>query len=198
MTTDTFDGWAFDDVQVRSAEVVEIGRETGNVTAKLAPYDVEGQLADDLYEVFTRGAFSRSISNPTRIKVTDQGHNGAAGPRGGNVIGCAINLRDEADGVYGDLHISDTVAGRDVLTLLHDEALDQLSVEFRAQRRYMRVVRRDSGVLVRHDRAVLVGVSPVAAGVYGEAARVLSVRDAERDRERERAIAHLAALTSGA
>jgi uncharacterized protein len=182
----------FDQIQVRSAPVTDLDEETGIVTARLVPYEVEAQLDTDLWEVFTRKAFSAAIPNPSRCKITDQGHQRSV------VIGHAVELVDGHDGVEGRLKISDTVAGRDVLTLIRDGSLTDLSVEFRPQKRHMRITRRSSGVLVRHDRAVLVGVSPVGEGAYGQAARVLSVRAAEVDRARESALARLGALTAGA
>jgi hypothetical protein len=79
--TDTLERWAFDDVQVRAAEVVDLAAETGNVTARLAAYEVEAQLDDGLFEVFTAGAFSRSFRSlePEPDQVADQGHNRANG-----------------------------------------------------------------------------------------------------------------------
>jgi phage head maturation protease len=68
--------------------------------------------------------------------------------------------------------------------------LDELSVEFRPQRRHVQMIRRRDDILVRHDRAVLIGVSPVGAGTYGSEARVLSVRDAEADKRREAELAY--------
>jgi HK97 family phage prohead protease len=186
MTADVLDG-----VQVRAAQVVDVDDEHGIVEVKIVPYEVEAELDEGLVEVFTRGAFAAAVGNPGRCKVTDQQHDRST------VIGNAIELRDEADGHYGRLRIADTVAGRDVLTLLSAKVLDEMSVEFAPMRKHMRVTRRDSGMLVRHDRALLLGCSPVAAGVYGRDARVLSVRAAEADRARERELAYLATLTAG-
>lgn len=181
----------FEQLQVRAAVVEDVDEETGVVEVKIVPYEVEAELEEGLAEVFTRGAFAGAVGNPSRCKMTDQQHGRQT------VIGNAIELRDEVDGHYGRLRIADTVAGRDVLTLLRAGILDEMSVEFRTMRKHMRVTRRDGGMLVRHDRAVLVGVSPVSAGAYGRDARVLSVRDAEADRARERELAYLASLNSG-
>jgi phage head maturation protease len=63
-------------------------------------------------------------------------------------------------------------------------------VEFKPQKRHAQFIRRRDDVLVRHDRAVLVGVSPVGAGAYGSDARVLSVRDAEAEKRREAELAY--------
>lgn len=181
-----------DGVQVRAAAIIEDVDEQGVVEVKIVPYEVEAELEGGLSEVFSRGAFAAAVGNPSRCKMTDQQHGRSV------VIGNAIELRDEPDGHYGRLRIADTVAGRDVLTLLRAKVLDEMSVEFRPVRKSMHVVRRPGGaLLVRHDKAVLVGVSPVSAGAYGRDARVLSVRDAEADRTRERELAYLASLTAG-
>lgn len=188
MTTSTFDTEA---VQVRQAEVVGV-EDDGTVDAKIVPYEVEAPLSDGLWEVFTRGAFSAAVGNPSRCKVTNQGHDRAV------VIGHAIALRDEEDGHYGKLKIADTSQGRDVLALLRAGSLSELSVEFKMQRRgYRFSPRAGGGQLLRHDRATLVGVSPVGAGAYGDQARVLAVRDAETERKRERVLALLHGLTAG-
>lgn len=180
----------FDDVQLRAATVEDVDDE-GIVRIKLVPYEVEAELWEGTREVFTRGAFAAAVGNPSRCKMTDQQHNRDV------VIGNAIELRDEPDGHYGKLRIADTVAGRDVLTLLRANVLDEMSVEFKPMRKHMRVINRDGGVLIRHDKAQLLGVSPVSAGAYGRDARLLSVRAAEADRARERELALLAQLTSG-
>jgi len=178
---------------LRAAAVVEaVDLDAGIVEAKLVPYEVEADLGGGLHEVFTRGAFAAALGNPARIKVTDQQHNRAVN------IGKALQLRDEEDGMYGRLRIADTSAGRDVLTLLREEVLTELSVEFRPQKHGHTITRRGSNdILVRHNKAELVGVSPVGAGAYGDAARVLMVRSVERDRAREVALAQLASLNSG-
>jgi HK97 family phage prohead protease len=175
-----------------AATVEAVDVDAGIVEAKIVPYEVEADLGDGLHEVFTRGAFAASVGNPSRCKVTDQQHNRSVN------IGKAIELRDEPDGLYGKLKIADTSAGRDVLVLLREDVLNELSVEFRPMTRKFDVVRRaPTNILVRHHKAELVGVSPVGAGAYGSDARVLMVRAAERDRAREKALAYLATLTAG-
>lgn len=188
-TTVSFD---VDSLQLRTATVESFDSEQGTLDVLLMSYETEAQIAEGLAEVFTRGAFKAACGNPSRVKVSDQQHNRAES------IGKAVTLEDRADGLYGKLRISDTARGRDVLTLLRDGVLTELSVEFRAQRQHMRYVRRADDLLVRHDRAVLVGVSPVNAGAYGEASRVLSVRDAATERARDEALAKLHALQAGA
>jgi HK97 family phage prohead protease len=184
-------GFDTEAVQVRTAVVVGVDDE-GLVEAKLAPYEVEAELADGVWEVFTRGAFAGATDNPSRCKVSDQGHQRQV------VIGHAAELRSLQDGMYGKLKIADTVNGRDVLTLMRSGSLTDLSVEFRPQKKHMRISQRaGGGVLIRHDKATLVGVSPVGEGAYGEDARVLMVREASQRRAREEAIARLSLLTAG-
>lgn len=178
---------------LRAAATVEsVDLDAGVIDAKLVPYEVEADLGGGLHEVFAPGAFSAAVGNPSRVKVTDQQHNRAVN------IGKAIELRDQPDGLYGRLRIVDTSAGRDVMVLLREKVLEELSVEFRPIRRKFDLVRRGANdMLVRHHKAELVGVSPVGAGAYGDQARVLLVRSAERDTAREEALMFLASLTAG-
>lgn len=155
----------------RAAPVVSFDGQKGIVEAKLAAYEVEIALAADMTEVFSRAAFARAANAPHRVKVSDQQHNRMV------VIGHAVELRDEHDGLYGLLKIADTSAGRDTLTLLRDGVLDELSVEFLPQTKHMRVTRSADGTTnIRHDRATLIGISPVSQGAYGQSAKVLAVR----------------------
>jgi HK97 family phage prohead protease len=174
------------EAQTRAATVVDIDTDRGTIDALLDSYGMRAQIDHDLWEEFTRGAFASAVAAPHRVKVSNQQHDMKV------TIGRAVEIREEGDGVYGRLHIADTAAGRDVMTLLREEILDELSIEFLPQKRYMKVEKLpEGGLLVRHDRAVLKGVSPVAHGAYGRGSRVLAVRAQtiydERAQEREQA-----------
>jgi HK97 family phage prohead protease len=189
------------ELQTRAATVVGVDRKRGIIDALLATYEQQAQVDHDVYEVFTRGAFASSVSAPHRVKVSNQQHDMKV------TIGRALQLRDEHDGLYGSLRIADTSAGRDVLTLLEEEEdghaiLDELSVEFLPQKRGMKVEKlAGGGLLIRHDKAILKGISPVAHGAYGRGSRVLAVRAqtiyderaAEREQAAQAAAADLAA-----
>jgi HK97 family phage prohead protease len=183
------------EVQYRAATVTDIDIDRGTFDALIATYEHPAQIDHDVSEVFTRGAFSSALSAPHRVKVRGQEHDKVT-------IGHALELREEGNALYGRLRIADTAAGRDVLTLLREEIIDELSVEFLPQKRYMRVERTpDGGLQVRHDRAVLKGLSPVGHGAYGRGSRVLAVRaqtifderSAEREQAAQAAAADLAA-----
>lgn len=176
--------------QTATVEAVDVAQ--GIVTAKIVPYEIEADLGGGLTEIFDRGAFAAAVGNPSRCKITDQQHQRMV------AVGRATELRDEHDGLYGDLKIADTRPGRDLLVLLREGVLDEMSVEFRALKGQYDVLDRGHGqILVRHHRAELVGVSPVSAGAYGSEARVVAVRSLETDRAREQALALLDSLTAG-
>jgi HK97 family phage prohead protease len=179
------------DVLVRAAAVEDVDPETRIIDVKVMTYEREAQIDADLYEIFAQGAFKAAVSNPSRVKVSDQQHERRT------VVGQAVELREEGNELLGKLRIADTTAGRDLLTLLREKILEELSVEFRAQPRHFKVTRGPKGLLVRHDKAILVGISPVTAGAYGDGSRVLAVREEARNRAQERALAALASLTSG-
>lgn len=182
-----------DGLQVRAAPVLEVREDDdyGYLEVKIVPYEVETQLAERYFEVFSRGAFSGAIGNPGRCIMSNAQHDM------GNPIGRAIELRDEQDGHYGVIRIPKTSRGLDVLKLCRGEVLTEISAEFMPQKRNRREEWRDGDLHIRHDRATLTGCSPVTAGAYGEHARVIAVRDrVEKIRERE--VAFLESLRAGA
>jgi len=181
-----------DGLQVRSAPVLELKEDAdyGYLEVKIVPYELETQLAERYFEVFSRGAFAGAVGNPRRCVMSNAQHDRA------NPIGRAIELRDEADGHYGVIRIPKTERGSDVLKLIKGEVLEEISVEFMPQKRYRREEWRDGDLHVRHDRAVLEGCSPVTFGAYGENARVIAVRE-RFDRIRERELSFLQSLRAG-
>jgi len=87
-------------------------------------------------------------------------------------LGRAQLLREEANGLYGEFKISKGSRNDDVLELVVDGALNQLSVGFMP----LKDRRRADGVIER-VKAHLAEVSLVTFGAYGEAAALTAVRD---------------------
>lgn len=177
---------ALTEVQTRAADVERIDTETGTILMRAVPYDVETQLADDLFESFAPAAFSRAASAPGRCKLWHE--------HGGPLIGHATTIEDRPDGTWIEARISNTLAGQEARELASDGTLDQVSITFRPMRDWMKVTRGADGFHVRHSRAALLGVALVAHGAYAEGAFVASVRDAITDKTREAALARLRSL----
>ena len=130
------------------------------------PYGVVQRINANLSEVFIRGAFSNVVRASHRVKFL-VGHDANALP-----IGRATLLREDEAGLYGEFRISDTERGSEVLTLIRDGALSELSIGFSP----LKDKRRQDGVVER-QLAHLAEVSAVTFGAYGSAASVVGVRD---------------------
>jgi phage head maturation protease len=184
------------EVQVRAATVDTFTDEgSGGFTARLVPYEVEVELFPGLREVFTRGALRGAEKDPARVKVMSEGHSGI-------VIGRAIALEDRDDGMWGTFRFTGDQLAQDTRAkMVGDEDgkfLDEVSVEFQQLPAHRSVTELPGGVLlVRHDRARLLGMSPVAHGAYGRKAVAVSARAAaDIDEARRVAIEMLASLTA--
>ena len=130
------------------------------------PYDVEQRITHNLTEVFRRGAFSRVIPAAHRVKLL-VGHDSKALP-----IGRATLLREDANGLYGEFRVSKGSRSDDILELVRDGALSELSIGFQP----LKDNRRKDGVIERLA-AHLAEVSLVTFGAYGHAATVVGVRE---------------------
>jgi HK97 family phage prohead protease len=146
------------DLEVRSAGD---GR---TVCGICVPYNQVQRI--NLSEVFIRGAFVNVVRASHRVKFL-VGHDANALP-----IGRATLLREDENGLYGEFRISDTERGSEVLTLIRDGALSELSIGFSP----LKDKRRQDGVVER-QLAHLAEVSAVTFGAYGPAASVVGVRD---------------------
>jgi phage head maturation protease len=94
---------------------------------------------------------------------------------GGEIIGAASLLRDDAAGLYVELRAARTSKGDETLELVKDGALDQLSIMFREAKN-----RRLAGGVVERVAADLREVAVVMEGAYGELATAVGVRSATR------------------
>jgi len=130
------------------------------------PYDVEQRIHPTLTEVFRRGAFANVARAAHRVKLL-VGHDAQALP-----IGRATLLREDERGLYGEFRVSKGQRGDDILELVRDGALSEMSVGFQP----LKDKRRSDGVIERLA-AHLAEVSLVTFGAYGQAASVVGVRE---------------------
>ncbi len=130
------------------------------------PYDVEQRIHPTLTEVFRRGAFANVARAAHRVKLL-VGHDAQALP-----IGRATLLREDERGLYGEFRVSKGQRGDDILELVRDGALSEMSVGFQPHKDK----RRSDGVIERLA-AHLAEVSLVTFGAYGQAASVVGVRE---------------------
>jgi HK97 family phage prohead protease len=114
-------------------------------------------------ETFLRGAFA--ASDPRRVLVEAQGHGGA-------IVGRGEAFLEDQDGPVLRARVSDTVDGRDLLTLIRDGVLRAASVVFLPTSSR---VRRDG--VVERVKADLRRVAILPSGAY-QGAEVLAVRSA--------------------
>jgi HK97 family phage prohead protease len=136
------------------------------ITGIAVPYDIEQKVAPGLTEVFRKGAFADVVKAAFRVKLL-RGHDAQALP-----LGRATLLRETDKGLYGEFRISNTKAGDEVLELVKDGALDQLSIGFMP----LKNRKRADGVVERL-KAHLAEVSLVTFGAYGDLASVTGMRD---------------------
>lgn len=189
ITTDVAAPFDITVVQHRAAKLEDIDLEAGTILMRAAPYDVEAEIGPGLWEAFAPKTFERAANAPSRCKLWN-GHNGP-------LIGHAIEVKDAADGVWVRSKFSNTANAAEARELASDGTLDQCSVTFKVNPTWFKATRRTDGIHIRHSRGSLLGVALVPHGAYDTDAMVLSVRDANRERQREQILAELRSLTAG-
>lgn len=156
-------------IETRSYELDLEVRGTGDgrtVCGICVPYDLPQRINSSLTEVFRHGAFANVTRAAHRVKML-VGHDSRALP-----IGRATLLREDANGLYGEFRVSKTQRGDEILALVEDGALNQLSVGFQPLKD-----RTMKDGTVERISAHLAEVSLVTFGAYGEAATVVGVRE---------------------
>ena len=157
------------DIEVRADS------EGRTIAGIVVPYDTVALVSDGgpaYKESFARGAFKRTIQHRgDRVKLLYQ-HN-AREP-----IGRAVNLREDAAGLYGEFRVSNVPDGDHALELVRDGVLDSFSVGFTGVKAEKR-----GGVTVRTEVA-LREASLVTFPAY-EDARITAVREALSDMSEE-------------
>lgn len=133
------------------------------------PYGRKQRIDASLVEQFARGAFNHQLNAPHRVKFSRE-HLTA----GGTLIGKAIELRDDAAGLWGAWRVSATPTGDETIELVRDGVLDELSIGFR-----IRQDRRLADGTIERVKADLMEVAVVLQGAYGQGALVSAVRQAQ-------------------
>lgn len=167
------------EVQNRDATLEHVDVDRGTMLVRAAPYEVEAQVGEELWETFGRGTFERATRDPQRVKLVNE--------HPGPVVGVGKVVEDRDDGSWVLFRFANTVAGQEARELAADKILDEVSVRFRPLPGHWKASRRgEHGIHVRHSRAHLLHVALVQHGAYGSDAFVASVRDAQTDRDAER------------
>lgn len=147
---------------------VRAGGDGRTVMGIAVPYGVEQRIDAKLTEVFTQGTFAHQLRAGHRVPFT-RGHV----PHGGVIIGKTVELREHADGLYGEWRVSRTAVGDETLELIKDGLLTELSIGFREYPSTNKV--RSNGT-VEYTRADLFEVAIVPEGAYGAGAVVTGTR----------------------
>jgi Escherichia/Staphylococcus phage prohead protease len=137
------------------------------------PYNTSTRIHADLTEQFARGAFNHQLRDPQRVRFSRE-----HALLGGEIIGAATMLRDDAAGLYVELRASKTPRGDETLELIKDGALNQLSVHFEERQN-----RRLPGNVVQRVSANLREVAAVMQGAYGDLAAPAGVRSVQPDED---------------
>lgn len=173
------------DVFTRSMPVAELELDGDHLEAILVPWETPAKIYGDpeepepYLEGWMRGAFDSQISSPAHVRSV------ALLPKHGSTefYGFGEKIVDIEAGLYGRMRVLE----RDRVRAMVEAGIDSVSIEFQALQKRWR--ERHDGVRWR-DRAVLVNVALTPIPAYSDA-RVLAMREAQLDAEREARIAEL-------
>jgi HK97 family phage prohead protease len=117
---------------------------------EVAGYPSVWDVVDLGNDVVHAGAFAKTLADGGRVRFL-YGHDHRS------VLGAPLELKEDAEGLFGRFRISKTRLGEEVRTLLHDGALDSFSIGYRA-----RDFRFDEKAIRHLDGIDLLEVSVVA------------------------------------
>jgi HK97 family phage prohead protease len=167
------------DILVRhfALERAEVGGDDGRtLEIKAVPYGHEVLLESGELETFAPGAFQRQLSAMHRVKLTLQHPSRSPGQPLTNILVGGIKEGWETpDGLYVRARMGTSTVANDALALVNDGILDEVSVGF-ADLGTKRGRRNGRTTLLR-QRGHMDHLALVPAGAYGQAAKVLAVRD---------------------
>lgn len=137
----------------------------------VVPYNVRVHIrSEGIHESFAPGAFNHQLNAANRVKFSREHPT-----LGGQLIGRATELRDDAAGLFASFKVSKTDAGDETLELVRDGVLDEFSIGFRE-----RTNRNLPDGTVQRTKADLIETSIVFAGAYGQDAVVTGTRRHEQ------------------
>jgi uncharacterized protein len=154
------------DLEIRAAGKGGDGRTIEGIAV---PYGVRQRIDHTLVESFARGAFNHQLRAAHRVFLS-RGHLAL----NGKLIGKAVEMRDDAAGLWGAWRVSATAVGDETLTLVADGVLDELSIGFRERAGGNRTLYDGT---IERVKADLVEVSVVEQGAYGRGALISGVRE---------------------
>lgn len=141
------------------------GRE---VTCLAVPYGFRQEIYPGLVEEFARGAFAHQVKAMHRVHFSYEHM-----IMGGQLVGRVHEGVELDRGLQLRMRVSDIPVGNDVLTLMRDRVLTEVSIGFRA------VKSRDLGEgVVLRTKADLTELAVVLRGAYGRKATVTGIRAA--------------------
>lgn len=141
----------------------QLGIEKNKIHGRAVPYDHIIELVPGLYEVFEKGAFSRQVKDPTRVKVCLE-H--------GQIVGRVEELQEKEHLLFGGV-ISDNPGipeAKRAQALIDENLVDEMSIGFQTVKDGTKIEDYNGGKLMRHSRARLLEISLVPWGAYGREA----------------------------
>jgi HK97 family phage prohead protease len=156
-------------LEVRSVAKGGDGRIIEGITV---PYLREQRIDPSLVEQFAPGAFDHQLRAVSRVQFS-YGHIGPG--QTGELIGRALEMRNDAAGLWGAFRVAATRTGDDVLALVAENALSDFSIAFRERENF----REPNGTITR-VRADLRHVAIVLEGAYGDGAQVMAMRSSDQ------------------
>jgi len=110
------------ELATRRAPITAVDTSARTITARLVTWDDPRVVVDPDGSRYTETFAARSLEPLDDTYVVDE--------HGGQLIGHMDGHRDEGGGHVADLHIADTLAGRDLLALVDAGTIRHVSIEF--------------------------------------------------------------------
>ena len=143
------------------------------IDVRIVPYG-EPAIVDDgrgpYKEEFVDGAFDAQLNAARHVYLNFQHERGIR-----SIVGKGVSLHSMPDALYGTFRALEDEDGDKALTLVREEVLSSVSIEFKAKKGGS--IRTAEGV-VRRVKAHLDAVALCRVGAYG-GAKVLAVREGE-------------------